>query len=87
MMVGVITMGTELLDCKYDMIGLSADWCYRTWLINGDLQSGLVVFENEDSHCYEIIDFFYVEEERIENTLFSGGFSAVLKELVLMQHF
>ena len=33
---------------------------------------GIVIFENEDNSCYEVIKFRYKDEDRVERLLFSG---------------
>lgn len=76
----------NVLNARFHMIGLSADWIYQAWLIKGSLTKGTVVFENEDNATYELIDFYYEDEQRVENMLCSGSlrdvieFSSCLKE-------
>lgn len=67
----------DILNQNFPMIGLSADWIFQTWLINGNTKNGIVIFENEDRECYEIIEFYYKDEERHEKMLFSGGLADV----------
>ena len=62
-----------MLNANYRMIGLSADWVYKTWLIKGSTAQGIVIFENEDNDSYEVVDFHYEDEERIEKMLFAGS--------------
>ncbi|CAJ1845597.1 hypothetical protein HA451_08170 [Aeromonas veronii] len=62
-----------MLNANYRMIGLSADWVYQTWLIKGSTAQGIVIFENEDNDSYEVVDFHYEDEERIEKMLFAGS--------------
>jgi hypothetical protein len=50
-----LTNKTETLDKHFPMIGLSADWIFQTWLVGGTIEDGMVIFENEDNSCYEII--------------------------------
>lgn len=68
----------HLLDSLFPMIGLSADWIYQTWLIKGNRTQGVVIFENEDNSTYELVEFYYENEERIENVIFSGLLSEVI---------
>lgn len=74
------------LNSRFRMIGLSADWIYQAWLIKGTLARGTVIFENEDNATYELVDFYYEDEQRVENVLCSGSlrdvieFSSCLKE-------
>ncbi|MNF23078.1 hypothetical protein D3C85_176070 [compost metagenome] len=74
------------LNSRFRMIGLSADWIYQAWLIKGTLTRGTVIFENEDNATYELVDFYYEDEQRVENVLCSGSlrdvieFSSCLKE-------
>ncbi|WP_323980533.1 hypothetical protein [Aeromonas media] len=74
------------LNSRFRMIGLSADWIYQAWLIKGTLTRGTVIFENEDNATYELVDFYYEDEQRVENVLYSGSlrdvieFSSCLKE-------
>ena len=63
----------EMLNANYRMIGLSAVWVYQTWLIKGSTAQGIVIFENEDNDSYEVVDFHYEDEERIEKMLFAGS--------------
>ncbi|WP_335814925.1 hypothetical protein [Aeromonas allosaccharophila] len=62
----------DILNQNFPMIGLSADWIFQTWLISGSKNNGVVIFENEDRECYEVIEFHYENEDRHEKTLFSG---------------
>lgn len=74
------------LNARFRMIGLSADWIYQAWLIKGILTRGIVIFENEDNSTYELVEFYYEDEQRVEKMLFSGSlgdvieFSSCLKE-------
>lgn len=68
----------EMLNANYRMIGLSADWVYQTWLIEGSTAQGIVIFENEDNDSYEVVDFHYEDEERIEKMLFAGSLENAL---------
>lgn len=76
----------NILNARFPMIGLSADWIYQTWLIKGTLTRGTVIFENEDDATYELVDFYYEDEQRVEKMLCSGSlrdvieFSACLKD-------
>ncbi|HHW4401647.1 TPA: hypothetical protein ACUNCG_002258 [Aeromonas hydrophila] len=63
----------EMLNANYRMIGLSAGWVYQTWLIEGSTTQGIVIFENEDNDSYEVVDFHYEDEDRIEKMLFAGS--------------
>ncbi|MEH8161993.1 hypothetical protein [Aeromonas allosaccharophila] len=67
----------DILNKTFPMIGLSADWIFQTWLISGSKNNGIVIFENEDRECYEVISFYYENEDRHENTLFSGELTDV----------
>jgi hypothetical protein len=67
----------DVLNSRFRMIGLSADWIYQAWLITGTLNRGVIIFENEDSSCYEVIEFHCKDEERTENLLFSGDFHEI----------
>ena len=67
----------DILNQNFQMIGLSADWIFQTWLIRGSTKNGIVIFENEDRECYEVIEFYYENEDRHENTLFSGELTDV----------
>ncbi|MFQ1593474.1 hypothetical protein ACK4A3_05925 [Aeromonas veronii] len=69
----------DILNQNFPMIGLSADWIFQTWLINGSENNGTVIFENEDRECYEVIAFYYKSEDRHETVLFSGGLTDVKK--------
>lgn len=68
----------EMLNANYRMIGLSADWVYQTWLIKGSIERGVVIFENEDNDSYEVVDFHYEDEGRIEKMLFAGSLENAL---------
>lgn len=68
----------DILNQNFQMIGLSADWIFQTWLIRGSTKNGIVIFENEDKECYELVEFYYKNEERHEHTLFSGEFTDVI---------
>lgn len=68
----------EMLNANYRMIGLSADWVYQTWLIKGSIENGVVIFENEDNDSYEVVDFHYEDEGRIEKMLFAGSLENAL---------
>lgn len=77
-----------IVDCEineklnvYPMIGLSADWIYRTWLMSGSLERGIVVFENEDSGVFELVSFYFCGEDRFERVLISGTIESVLNNL------
>lgn len=63
------------------MIGLSADWIFQTWLIRGTVEKGIVIFENEDNSNYELIEFYYKGEERIEITLLSGSLNQIMQHI------
>lgn len=65
------------LNKYFPMIGLSADWIFQTWLINGTIENGIVIFENEDDLSYEIVEFHYEDEERLERMIFSGSLGDV----------
>lgn len=67
------------LNTNFRMIGLSADWIYQTWLIKGSLTKGTVIFENEDNATYELVDFYYEDEQRVENILCSGSLRDVIE--------
>lgn len=67
------------LNAHFRMIGLSADWIYQAWLIKGSLTKGTVIFENEDNATYELVDFYYEDEQRVENVLCSGSLRDVIK--------
>lgn len=68
----------DMLNQKFPMVGLSADWIFQTWLINGSINNGTVIFENEDRECYEVIDFYYKNEDRHESILYSGELTDVI---------
>ncbi|BEE04250.1 hypothetical protein ACET8C_05435 [Aeromonas veronii] len=69
-----------VLNRRYPMIGLSADWVYQTWLISGDVTNGLVIFENEDSGSYELLSFSYDDDEDlITRMVFSGSLLNVIE--------
>ncbi len=68
---------TETLNKYFPMIGLSADLIFQTWLIGGTTEDGIVIFENEDNSCYEVIKFRYKDEDRVERLLFSGEFHEI----------
>lgn len=72
-----LTNKTETLGKHVPMIGLSADWIFQTWLIGGTIEDGMVIFENEDNSCYEIIEFQCKDEDRVERILFSGEFHEI----------
>ncbi|WP_368174024.1 hypothetical protein [Aeromonas sp. s13] len=69
------------LSSKFTMIGLSADWIFQTWLILGTVEKGIVIFENEDNSNYELIEFYYKGEERIEITLLSGSLNQIMQHI------
>ncbi|WP_429084705.1 hypothetical protein [Aeromonas veronii] len=69
------------LNSKFTMIGLSADWIFQTWLIRGTVEKGIVIFENEDNSNYELIEFYYKGEERIEITLLSGSLNQIMQHI------
>lgn len=69
------------LSSKFTMIGLSADWIFQTWLIRGTVEKGIVIFENEDNSNYELIEFYYKGEERIEITLLSGSLNQIMQHI------
>lgn len=68
----------NMLNYRFNMIGLSADWIYQSWLIKGNPTQGLVIFENEDSSTYEIIEFYHDDEKRIENVIHSGSLEKII---------
>lgn len=67
------TSKIDTLNKNFPMIGLSADWIFQTWLINGTIENGIVIFENEDNSNYEVIEFHHKDECRIEKVLLSGS--------------
>lgn len=69
----------DALNARFRMIGLSADWIYQAWLIKGTLNRGVVVFENEDVSTYELVEFYYEDEQRVEKILFSGSLGDVIE--------
>ncbi len=69
----------DTLNSRFRMIGLSADWIYQAWLIKGTLNIGVVVFENEDISTYELVEFYYEDEQRVEKILFSGSLRDVIE--------
>lgn len=72
----------DILNQNFPMIGLSADWIFQTWLICGSTKNGIVIFENEDIECYELVEFYYKSEERHEHTLFSGELTDVINHTI-----
>ncbi|MCJ8216702.1 hypothetical protein [Aeromonas veronii] len=68
------------LNENFDMIGFSADWIYATWLVYGNKNFGIVIFENEDISKYELIKFHHNNdtEDRVEITLFSGSLTETM---------
>lgn len=73
------------LNQQYPMIGLSADWIYRTWLISGDMTKGKVIFENEDNDTYELLSFYYDNDEVIIVNLLYSGFLKDVVDRCLME--
>ncbi|MDQ1886229.1 hypothetical protein RA180_19735 [Aeromonas salmonicida] len=59
------------LNENFDMIGFSADWIYATWLVCGNQNIGIVIFENEDTSKYELIKFHHNDatEDRVEKNI------------------
>jgi len=47
--------------------------------IKGSLTKGTVIFENEDNATYELVDFYYEDEQRVENILCSGSLRDVIE--------
>ncbi|MEI4956952.1 hypothetical protein [Aeromonas caviae] len=68
----------NMLNTHFPMIGLSAEWIFKTWLISGTKEKGVVIFENEDNSTYEIIEFHYEDEKRREKMLSSGSLTETL---------
>ncbi|MGL6237229.1 hypothetical protein [Aeromonas dhakensis] len=69
----------NVLNSRFRMIGLSADWIYQAWLITGPLNRGVIIFENEDISTYELVEFYYEDEQRVEKILFSGSLGDVIE--------
>lgn len=69
----------DVLNSRFRMIGLSADWIYQAWLITGTLNRGVIIFENEDISTYELVEFYYEDEQRVEKILFSGSLGDVIE--------
>ncbi len=72
------TNENNMLNAHFPMIGLSAEWIFKTWLISGTKEKGVVIFENEDNSTYEIIEFHYEDEKRFEKMLSSGTPTEIL---------
>jgi len=54
---------------NYQMLGLSADWIYRTWKLTNDIY----LFENEDNSTYEFLKVNFInEEEKTAELLFAS---------------
>ena len=74
-------MTVDYLDANYKMVGLSSDWVNRAWQIDGDYDSGRIVFDNEDG-TYILFDFFYdVDDELRITTLVEGSIEEVCAKL------
>lgn len=74
-------MTVDYLNANYKMVGLSSDWVNRAWQIDGDYDSGRIVFDNEDG-TYALFDFFYdVDDELRITTLVEGSIEEVLSRL------
>lgn len=74
-------MTVDYLNANYKMVGLSSDWVNRAWQIDGDYDSGRIVFDNEDG-TYVLFDFFYdVDDELRITTLVEGSIKEVLYRL------
>ena len=74
-------MTVDYLNANYKMVGLSSDWVNRAWQIDGDYDSGRIVFDNEDG-TYSLFDFFYdVDDELRITTLVEGSIKEVLSRL------
>ena len=74
-------MTVDYLNANYKMVGLSSDWVNRAWQIDGDYDSGRIVFDNEDG-TYILFDFFYdVDDELRITTLVEGSIEEVCAEL------
>lgn len=46
-----LTNRTETLNKKFQMIGLSADWVFQTWLISGNENDGIVILKTKIAHA------------------------------------
>ena len=74
-------MFIDYLNANYKMVGLSSDWVNRAWQIDGDYDSGRIVFDNEDG-TYILFDFFYdVDDELRTTTLVEGSIEEVCAKL------
>ena len=76
-------MTVDYLNANYKMVGLSSDWVNRAWQIDGDYDSGRIVFDNEDG-TYVLFDFFYEgddEDELHTTTLVEGSIEEVCAKL------
>ncbi|MDM5087924.1 hypothetical protein OB947_03225 [Aeromonas bestiarum] len=73
----------NILNAHFPMIGLSAEWIFQTWLISGTKAKGVVIFENEDNSTYELIEFHYEDEKRLEKMLSSGSLTDILKNITI----
>jgi len=71
----------NVINEKYPMIGLSADWVYRTWLLSGTETKGIVLFEEEGTNEYSIIEYSFDEttEKRTEKVLISGLLETIIR--------
>ena len=74
-------MTVDYLNANYKMVGLSSDWVNRAWQIDGDYDSGRIVFDNEDG-TYILFNFFYdVDDELRITTLVEGSIEEVCAKL------
>ena len=74
-------MTVDYLNANYKMVGLSSDWVNRAWQIDGDYDSGRIVFDNEDG-TYIMFNFFYdVDDELRITTLVEGSIEEVCAKL------
>lgn len=76
----------DKLNRNYSMIGLSADWVYHAWLISGNKDKGEVIFENEDNGLYELLSFYYDEDEMLVADLLCSGTLEVVVEAAHFPH-
>lgn len=66
---------TEDLNRHFAEIGLSADWCDKTWKVSGDNNNGYVITENSETDVYTLVHYSYDEdaETRTDRDIVDGS--------------